>query len=285
MAKAPKISVLMPVYKTNERYLREAIESVLAQTVTDFEFLILDDCPADDRESIVKSYRDPRIKYVKNERNLGITPSRNKLIDMAKGEYLAVFDHDDVSLPARFEKQVAYLDAHPKCGVVGSFAERFPKTKRLQYPIEDRKIKEYLMFGCAVLHPASMLRRSVLGALRYEEKFSPAEDYALWCRLMEKTNFHNIPEVLFKYRDHETNTSKLQSQKMARATSLIHSFVRKDHPTLWAHVQKECDFWVFIRLFGLIQIKKRRQKGMALPWYLAKNPFLKIKMKPVLEEK
>ena len=91
----PKVSVLMPIYKTNEKYLKEAISSILNQSYTDFEFLILDDCPEDTREEIVKSFKDKRIKYFKNERNLGITPSRNKLIDMAKGEYLAVFDHDD----------------------------------------------------------------------------------------------------------------------------------------------------------------------------------------------
>ena len=102
----PKVSVLMPVYKTDENYLREAIESILSQTFEDFEFLILDDCPEDDREEIIKSYKDKRIKYSKNETNLGITRSRNKLIDMAKGEYLAVFDHDDISLPERFQKQV-----------------------------------------------------------------------------------------------------------------------------------------------------------------------------------
>ena len=116
----PKVSVLMPLYKTNECFLREAIESILNQTFTDFEFLILDDCPEDSRERIVQSYKDKRIKYSKNEHNLGITPTRNKLIDMAKGEYLAIFDHDDISLPTRLEKEVKYLDENPDVGVVGT---------------------------------------------------------------------------------------------------------------------------------------------------------------------
>ena len=88
----PKVSVLMPVYKTNEKYLREAIESILNQTYKDFEFLILDDCPNDTRESIVKSYNDERIKYFKNEKNLGISGARNKLIDLSSGEYLAIIN-------------------------------------------------------------------------------------------------------------------------------------------------------------------------------------------------
>ena len=108
-----KVSVLMPVYKTNEAYLREAIESILKQIFTDFEFLIVDDCPSDTREAIVKSYNDSRIVYSINPQNFGIAGVRNKLIDMAQGEYLAIMDHDDVSLPERFQKQVEILDAHP----------------------------------------------------------------------------------------------------------------------------------------------------------------------------
>ena len=124
-----RVSVLMPVYRTNEEYLREAISSILAQTYSDFEFLILDDCPEDDRELIVKSYKDRRIKYLRNETNMGISESRNKLVDMARGEYLAVMDHDDVSLPERLEKQVNYLDAHPDVGVVGCWTDVFPDKK------------------------------------------------------------------------------------------------------------------------------------------------------------
>ncbi|MBR4927772.1 MAG: glycosyltransferase, partial [Alphaproteobacteria bacterium] len=105
-----KVSVLMPIYRTQESYLRTAIESILNQTYWDYEFLILDDCPEDDREDIVKSYNDPRIVYMRNDKNLGITRSRNKLIELAKGDYLATMDHDDISLPTRFEKQVVYLD-------------------------------------------------------------------------------------------------------------------------------------------------------------------------------
>ena len=104
-----KVSVLMPVYKTPEKYLREAIESILAQTFTDFEFLILDDCPTDKTcEAIINSYSDSRIKYQKNPENLGISGTRNKLLSMAKGEYIAVMDHDDISMPDRFENRFVF---------------------------------------------------------------------------------------------------------------------------------------------------------------------------------
>ena len=204
-----KVSVLMPVYKTDEKYLREAIESILNQTFTDFEFLILDDCPDDPREEIVKSYKDKRIKYAKNDRNLGITPSRNKLINMASGEYLAVFDHDDISLPDRFAKEVEYLDNHPEVGVVSCQVKKIVRQSVSNNPIKDHDIKLALMRECAMSHSAAMLRKSVLlgNDVCYEEDFSPSEDYALWCRLIPYTKFYNIPEVLFHYRDHKDNTS------------------------------------------------------------------------------
>ena len=237
----PKISVLMPVYKTPENCLREAIESVLAQTYEDFELLILDDCPDMPVEEVVTSYKDKRIHYLKNEKNLGISASRNKLIDLSKGDYLAVLDHDDVALPERFEKQASFLDAHPKVGVVGTWYETFPSKKIKKRLVVNSQIEEDLMFHCSILHPSSMIRKSVLiqNNLRYEAEFSPAEDYALWCRLIGKTKFANIPEVLQRYRDYEGNTSKAQAIKMQTATEAIWRFVRKAHPKLY---QKACRF-------------------------------------------
>ena len=108
MQTCPRVSVLTPIYNTNPAHLREMIESILNQTFTDFEFLILNDSPDNAKiEKIVKSYKDKRIKYFKNETNMGITPSRNKLLKMARGEYIAVFDHDDISVPTRLEREVA----------------------------------------------------------------------------------------------------------------------------------------------------------------------------------
>ena len=159
----PRISVLMPVYNTRPEQLREAMDSILAQSFQDFEFLILNDCsPNTDVEELVKSYADPRIVYAVNERNLGISGSRNRLIDMAKGEYLAVMDHDDISLPERFARQVAFLDAHPDVGIVGTFTREIGKGKLHQPPTDDVSIKKMLMVHCDLSHPSCMLRSSVL---------------------------------------------------------------------------------------------------------------------------
>ncbi len=272
----PKVSVLMPVYKTNEAFLRAAIESILNQTFTDFEFLILDDCPEDDREAIVKSYVDGRIKYIKNERNLGITPSRNKLIGMAEGEYLAVFDHDDISLPTRFEKQVAYLDAHPECGVVSSNIKTLIRGRTSKNPIENHDIKIALMRSCALMHSASMIRKSVLieNNIRYEERFSPSEDYALWGRLIPYTNFHNLEEVLFHYRDHENNTSHTRAEKMTQATYAVWAFVKVENPALYEEFWLKARHVKRIRLFGIIPFLTIITQGDRFKIYL----FEKLKL-------
>jgi len=236
----PLISVLMPIYNTQHEHLREAIESILTQTFTDFEFIILNDYSSiSDVEEIVKSYSDPRIIYTMNECNLGISGSRNRLLDMAKGEYLAVMDHDDISHPERFEKQVAFLDAHPEVGVLGTLVENLNDGKVKPRPTDDISIKKMLMVHCDLSHSSCMLRRSVLQehGIRYEEIFSPAEDYALFARLIPVTKFSILPEVLFKYRNWEGNTSHRQAKKMEAAAHGIHAFLRRDNPSLWSMAQ------------------------------------------------
>ena len=253
----PKISVLMPVYRTNEDFLRQAIESILRQSFADFEFLIVDDCPEDDREDIIKSYTDPRIRYYKNERNLGIAESRNRLIDMARGEYLAVVDHDDVSLPERFARQIAYLDAHPETGVVGTKLKTIIRKRVSSNPTEDRDIKMALMRTCAVSHQTAMIRKSVLDEhnIRYEKEFSPAEDYCLFCRLISHTGFYNInDEILLYYRDHATNTSHTQFDKMQQATLAVWAFVKAQHPVLYNEFLLKAKHTTFVRLFGFIPL-------------------------------
>lgn len=277
----PQVSVLMPIYKTSPEHLKKAIESVLNQTFTDFEFLILDDCPNDNREDIVKSFKDHRINYLKNDKNSGITSSRNKLIELAKGEYLAVMDHDDISLPERFEEQVKILNTHPEVGVVGCWVERFPNIKIAKYPENNKDIERYLMQGCAVAHTAAMIRKSVLidNNIGYEEEFSPSEDYRLWCILIGKTQFYNIQKVLMKYRIHDNNTTKTQSDKMSAATRAIHEFVRAKHPDIWQTVCQNTSHIIRMKLFGLIPLGCFKQLGNTRQGILKFLPFITIKAK------
>ncbi len=277
--KAPKISVLMPVYKTKPEFLRATIQSILNQTFKDFEFLILDDCPTDSREEIVKAFNDKRIKYVKNKKNMGITPSRNKLIQMAKGKYLAVMDHDDISLVKRFEKQVKFLDRHPEIGVVGCQYQILPRMRQSRLPTTNEEIQMGLMQDCMILHPSSMIRASVLKESPYQAEFSPSEDYMLWCNLIGKTKFYNLPETLFHYNLHETNTSKTQSQKMLDTAQKIRKVVRSKHPNLWLKFQKKAPHIVRMKLFGIIPLGKFEQFGSQKKGILKYLPFIKTKIK------
>ncbi len=161
----PKVSALMPVYNSNLSYLKETIESVLNQTFKDFEFLILNDSPENvELENFILEYaqKDERIKYFKNPRNLGISGSRNKLIDLAQGEFLAVIDHDDISVKERFEKEVAFLEANEEVGVVGGYYKDMANQKISTFPTQSADIKIALMSMCAISHTSSMIRKSVL---------------------------------------------------------------------------------------------------------------------------
>ena len=227
-----KVSVLTPIYKTDPEMLRAAIRSVLAQDFRDFEFLLLDDCPDDPRESVVREFDDPRIVYLRNDANLGITPSRNRLVSLAKGEYLAVFDHDDVCLPGRFTKEVAFLDAHPDCGVVSGWTRTIPGGEVVRYPETDAEIKEGMPGWCTLVHSGSMIRKSVLesAGLGYEACYSPCEDYALFMKLMAHTELHNLQEPVIEYRLHANNATKTQSPKMIVADSLVRRWAERNLP-------------------------------------------------------
>lgn len=263
----------MPVYKTHEEYLKKAIESILNQTFKDFEFLILDDCPSDSREDIIKAYKDDRIVYYKNEKNLGISASRNKLLDMAKGEYIAVFDHDDISNQQRLEKQVAYLDAHPDVGVLGCGMKKMSNGKMIKNPLNSHDIKVALMGYCAVVHTGAMIRKEVLtkNNIRYNEFYSPSEDYALWGDLIPVTEFHNLQDILIEYRDFAGNTTHNQMQRMTQKGIAINSNLRAKYPNLYNEFKMTVPHVEYIKLFGLIPLIRKERIGKKTKFYLFKK--------------
>ncbi len=267
----PEISVLLPVYNTPELYLRECIESILNQSFADFELLVVNDASTDENvEKVVLSYADARLIYEKNTVNLGISETRNRLVDKARGKYLAVMDHDDVSLPKRLEYEAAYLDSHPGVGVVSCQVLRFPRSARPRHPENDKEIKLAFMRSCAIVHPACMIRKSVLtdNKIRYEKEFSPAEDYALFARLLTKTKFHNLPEVLFRYRVHAGNTSKTQADKMERATYAVQSLLKIENPALYSEFMLRAERVGRVRLFGFVPFVKSVSRGGKTRIYL-----------------
>lgn len=267
----PRVSVLIPLYNTPESFLRETIDSVLNQTFRDYELLLLNDSPNNtELEEIIASYKDERIRYACNERNYGIAESRNKLLEMAKGEYVAVLDHDDVAMPERLAKQVAYLDAHPDVGVVGCCLKEIPSGRHSDFPESDQNIRMGLMWGCVVPHTGAMIRLSVLqrSGMKYEPQYSPSEDYALWCRLIPHTRFYNIQEELVCYRKHAGNTSKKMSDRMDRATFAVRALVSTEHPILHQMYLSCAVHTETVRLFGVLPILKRVRCGIREKVYL-----------------
>lgn len=273
-----KVSVLTPIYNTNPQHLRDCLESILNQSFTNFEFLILNDSPNNrEIEQIVKQYakKDKRIIYKKNPTNVGITRSRNELLKMASGEYIAIFDHDDISMPDRLEKEVEYLDTHPHVGVVSCNTEWFPVQHITNHPVDNLKIKVALMRANVVAHTAMMVRKSVLDKynIAYEEEFSPAEDYMLCLRLIKYTMFHNIPEVLLKYRFEENNTTHKQWEKMVNADALCRCVAMAQYPYLYelaneSNKYKNTQTYKWVRLFGIIPFIKIKKYGFKTKYLL-----------------
>jgi len=217
--RAPKISVCTPLYNTHPEHLRKNIESVLGQTFADFEFLILNDSPANkELDSIVREYRDPRIIYRKNKTRLGISGARNRLLDMARGEYIAVLDHDDMARPEWLMTEMEFLDDNPNYGAVTcnfAMTEDWGQLWSYTY-LDNLGIKKYFAIDPSFPHSGSMLRKSVLDAhgIRYEAAYSPAEDNRLFMRLAEVTLLKILPQHLLYFRMHGDNTSALQDGRM-----------------------------------------------------------------------
>ena len=221
----PKVSVLTPIYNTPKKNLKVTIDSILSQTFKDFEYLILNDSPDNiELDKFVESYKDPRIRYLKNEKNLGIEGSLNKLIKESRGDYIAIFDHDDISLPKRLEEEVKYLDENPKVGLVSAQFEVFGvKSWVSQNPINDKDIKKRLEEASCISHTTCMIRKSVLteNNIKYEKRFFPAASYRLLTRLALVTEVHNLPDILLRYRMDNENTSIKHAKKRAVARAKI----------------------------------------------------------------
>lgn len=220
----PIISVLLPVYNTKEEYLRKCIESILNQTFPNFELIILNDGSTNNVEEVINSYNDSRIKYFRNEKTQGITEVRNKLVSFATGKYIAVTDHDDISVPERFEKEFNFLENNPEFSFVSSWLEVFHETKHRTKILKSLEFPSYLSMlkRCEFFHPACMYRKADLEKynLKYEKDYFGAQDYALFAKAIKYMKFANIQEPLLKYRKHETNASN-NKKKMCLETKKV----------------------------------------------------------------
>lgn len=242
---APSVSVVMPAYNA-EKYLREAIDSILAQTYTDFELIIINDGSTDATKEIIQSYTDPRIVYIENEVNSGICVTLNKGLDAARGKYIARMDSDDIALPNRLETQVRYMDSNPGLGASGSDIEVFGEGIEPHVFTQLHSPEECLaglIFNSCFAHPTVIIRKSVLDKhnLRYKDEFRGLEDYELWWQIGKYSGLNNIAHPLLRYRHHKGQETQNVSQKVRDAFMTftkcrfrdLNIIMSADEQTLW----------------------------------------------------
>jgi len=202
----PKVSVVMPVYKGDE-YLSEAVDSILNQTFSDFEFIIICDDPTEKTRQTLDEYRhsDSRIKVYYQERE-GLVKSLNRGYSLAQGEYIARMDADDISSSERLKEQVKFMDQNPQVCVCGSWIEIIgPNAGSIwKYAVENNEIRCKHLFNCAIAHPSSIIRKEHLihQNLRYDSTFKHCEDYDLWVQISKFYPLANIAKILLKHRIH-----------------------------------------------------------------------------------
>ena len=220
----PLVTVLMPVYN-GEKYLKEAIESVLNQTFRDFEFLIIDYGSADKSAETIKSFNDAIIRLERNETNLGLIKTLNKGLGLAKGKYIARMDCDDISLPKRLSVQVNFMEKHPEIGICGSWVKVMGLKQEFvnKYPQNHEEARAYLLFNTPFAHPSVIIRKEVMEKhkLKYDENYKHAEDYELWSRIINYAKVSNIPKVLLHYRMHDESVSKKNSSAQAENSNRV----------------------------------------------------------------
>ncbi len=226
--KTPRVSVVMPVFN-GERYLREAIDSILTQTYKDFEFIIVNDGSTDNSESIIQAYDDPRIVYLKNEQNSKICVTLNKGLYAARGEYIVRMDCDDISLSDRIAQQTSFMDKHQNIAVAGSdlliFGEDV-EEHHFESLHSQQMCKMGLIFNSCLAHPSAIIRKSVLDDLnlRYKDEYKGMEDFELWWQISKQHEITNIPKVLLKYRKHKDQVTQNTNETYLR---MFHRFLEE----------------------------------------------------------
>ena len=221
---APKVTVLLPVFNA-DAFLRESVKSILGQTFTDFELLAINDGSTDRSREILTSFTDSRLKIIDNDGNRGLIYTLNRGIELARGEFIARMDADDISKKNRLEKQVNFLNNHPKIALLGSWAEYVDQAGRKillrEVPVKNKIIQGKLLEVCCFIHPSVMFRTSVVREFDgYHQTALHAEDYDLWLRISEKHEVDNLPEPLIRYRIHPGQVSQRQLQTQRKVADI-----------------------------------------------------------------
>jgi len=217
---SPLISVIMPVYNTAP-FLKEAIESILTQTETDFELILINDASTDNSSEVIAQFNDPRIRIINNEKNLGLAVSLNKAIRVATGKYIARMDGDDIALPTRFEEQLKIIKSADRrtvvcstCLLIDEHGNKIGKWKDDSKYSSPKEIRKQLPNNNCIVHPSVMVRRDLLSEFFYDPEQHESEDYDLWLRMAsDDVQFMKIiePFVLHRIRKHSFTRQRQQN--------------------------------------------------------------------------
>ena len=302
----------MSVYNTPDDWLFQSIQSVLDQSYSEFEFLIVDDRTSQSNKDILKFYRekDSRIHILKNEHNEGLTKSLNKALAAAKGDFIARLDSDDIALPQRFEKQLEQFMANEKLVLCGTWAttingEKKGSCKTLVGTSDYLKIN--LLFGNIFVHSSVMIRSSILkkNNLMYDENFKAAQDFELWSRLAQYGDIKNIDEIHCVYRIHEKQISTKQidlqnsyrDEIIQKNLAKIGLIISKQNISRYINVihakgEKEKVWWIFVHSFKIMIMLFMHYgiKAVQINKYILWNSALMIKkqiyffLKPIMQQ-
>ena len=248
----PLVSVVMPVYN-RETFLAEAIQSILAQTYTNFEFIIVDDGSTDRSIEVIQNYRDPRIRLIQLPKNQGISAARNAGNKLAQGEFIAAMDSDDIALPRRLERQIKYMHSHPDIGICGASVVGVDEKKRaVPKPNHEflavtnsKQAKVRLLLGMPFAHPTFFVRRWIYQAIPYELRWIVAADYGFLVEASRLTSLGGLNEKLMLLRKHPEQVSQLQTERqMEHALQISMTILMRLGISL---DQKDRETWLLFR--------------------------------------
>lgn len=254
------LSILLPIYNA-ERYIQQAIDSILTQRYRDFELLLLNDGSTDGSISIINSYSDARIRVIHNETNKGLIYTLNNGIRQAKGKYIGRMDADDIATSERFERQIALLEQNPSIGFCGTWAQQIDqygaKGAKMRKPSRGELTQALLLFTCIYIHPTMVFRRSILPEDPYLERWKHTEDYALWIYLSEKSKGVNMPFYGLYYRWHDQNISQTAHALQSELNKeLVVSQLQQLGIT-----PNEAEYQLHIATFQLYSLSKQQRKN------------------------
>ena len=232
----PRVTILIPTYNRAD-LLPQAVASALSQTFTDFELLILDDASTDNTREVAEVFlKDPRVRLINHPQNIGITANRNYGLSIAKGEYLAMLDCDDVWISNdKLKRQVELLDAHREIGMVGTFTKKIntqgKEIGNITSKLAHASIRRSMMFRNQFTQSSVVVRKEAIDKVGwYDESLPIWEDYELWFRIGAEYQLRNIPEFFTGYRVHEGNISNISQEKSIRAYRMMYWLYKKKYP-------------------------------------------------------